>query len=160
MSDLSIYPAELAEMSVNQLSNLAPERLQEASFHLDELIAWTKKTRAKMDAALDLRFGKQARNALHESGRDFGVTHLNEGPVHIKYDVSKKVIWSQPILKEIAERIVGSGDKVEDYIDFKLSVSEARYTNWPTALQEQFARARTVEEGKPSITLTIEGGAA
>jgi len=160
MSDLSIYPAELAEMSVNQLSNLVPEHLQEASFHLDELIAWGKKARAKMDAALDLRFGRQARSALHESGRDFGVTHLNAGAVHIRYDLPKKVTWSQPILKEIAQRIVTSGDKVEDFIDFKLSVSESRYTNWPSALQEQFARARTVEEGKPSITLTIEGGAA
>jgi len=62
--------------------------------------------------------------------------------------------------KEMAERIVSSGDKVEDYIDIKLSVSESRYTNWPTALQEQFAAARTVEEGKPTITLTLDGGAA
>ena len=61
---------------------------------------------------------------------------------------------------EMAERIVASGDKVEDYIDIKLSVSESRYTNWPTALQEQFAAARTVEEGKPTITLTLDGGAA
>ena len=63
-------------------------------------------------------------------------------------------------VKEMAERIVASGDKVEDYIDIKLSVSESRYTNWPTALQEQFAAARTVEEGKPSITLTLDGGVA
>jgi hypothetical protein len=60
----------------------------------------------------------------------------------------------------MAERIVASGDKVEDYIDIKLSVSESRYTNWPTALQEQFAAARTVEEGKPTITLTLDGGVA
>ena len=51
MSDLSLYPAELAEMSVNQLANLTPERLQEASFNLDELIAWAKKARAKLDTA-------------------------------------------------------------------------------------------------------------
>ena len=30
----------------------------------------------------------------------------------------------------------------------------------PTALQEQFAAARTVEEGKPTITLTLDGGVA
>ena len=64
------------------------------------------------------------------------------------------------ILKEMAERIAASGDKVEDYIDVKLSVSESRYTNWPQTLQQQFAAARTVEEGKPTITLTLDGGAA
>ena len=67
--------------------------------------------------------------------------------------------WNQAILKEMAERIVASDEKVEDYIDVKLSVSESRYSNWPTTLREQFAAARTVEEGKPSITLTLDGGA-
>ena len=62
--------------------------------------------------------------------------------------------------KEMTERIAASGEKVEDYIDVKLSVSESRYSNWPTTLREQFAAARTVEEGKPSITLTLDGGAA
>ena len=61
---------------------------------------------------------------------------------------------------EMAERIVASGDKVEHYIDIKFSVSESRYSNWPPALQEQFAAARTVEEGKPTITLTLDGGGA
>ena len=75
-------------------------------------------------------------------------------------ELAKKVTWSQPILKEMAERIVASGDKVEHYIDIKFSVSESRYSNWPPALQEQFAAARTVEEGKPTITLTLDGGGA
>jgi subtilase family serine protease len=28
---------------------------------------------------------------------------------------------------------VASGEKVEGYLDIKLSVSESRYTNWPPA---------------------------
>ena len=96
--------------------------------------------------------------SLRESGHV--VDHVSDGALHVKYELPKKVTWSQTILKEMAERIAASGDKVEDYIDIKLSVSESRYTNWPTALQEQFAAARTVEEGKPSITLTLDGGAA
>ena len=114
----------------------------------------------KLDAAKLQRYGEQARTALRDSGRDFGTAHVNDGALHVKYELPKKVTWSQTILKEMAERIVASGDKVEDYIDVKLSVSESRYTNWPTALQEQFAAARTVEEGKPTITLTLDGGAA
>ena len=97
---------------------------------------------------------------LRESGRDFGTAHVNDGALHVRYELPKKVTWNQAILKEMAERIAASGEKVEDYIDVKLSVSESRYSNWPTTLREQFAAARTVEEGKPSITLTLDGGAA
>jgi hypothetical protein len=85
---------------------------------------------------------------------------ISDGPLHVKFELPKKVSWNQAILKEMAERIVASGDKVEDYIDIKLSVSETGYTSWPTALQKQFAAARTVDEGKPTITLTIDEEAA
>jgi hypothetical protein len=108
---------------------------------------------------LDQRFGDQGRTALRDSGRDFGTAHISDGPLHIKFEQPKKVSWNQKQLAEIAERIVSSGEKVEGYIDVKLAVSESRYTNWPPALQQQFAAARTVEPGKPSFTLTIEGDA-
>jgi len=108
---------------------------------------------------LDQRFGEQGRTTLRDSGRDFGTAHISDGPLHIKFEMPKKVSWNQKQLAEIAERIVSSGEKVEVYIDVKLAVSESRYTNWPPALQQQFAAARTVEPGKPSFTLTIEGDA-
>jgi hypothetical protein len=160
MSDLTLFPADIAAMSVSQLAALPPAQKAEIDKNLDAAIDWLKKARAKFDAALDAAYGEQARAALRESGRDFGTAHVRDGAVHVKYELPKKVTWNQTILKATAERIVASGDKVEDYIDIKLSVSESRYTNWPTALQEQFAAARTVEEGKPSITLTLDGGAA
>jgi hypothetical protein len=160
MSDLTLFPADIAAMSVSQLAALPPAQKAEIDKNLDAAIDWLKKARAKFDAALDAAYGEQARAALRESGRDFGTAHVRDGAVHVKYELPKKVTWSQTILKEMAERIAVSGDKVEDYIDIKLSVSESRYTNWPTALQEQFAAARTVEEGKPNITLTLDGGAA
>ena len=159
MSDLTVFPADLAEMSVSQLANLPPAQLAEADANLDHLIDWAKKTRTKLDAALDQRFGEQGRIALRDSGRDFGTANISDGPLHIKFEMPKKVSWNQKQLAEIAERIVSSGEKVEGYIDVKLAVSESRYTNWPPALQQQFAAARTVEPGKPSFTLTIEGDA-
>ncbi|MDZ4213870.1 MAG: hypothetical protein U1C60_03730 [Rhodocyclaceae bacterium] len=159
MSDPTVFPADLAEMSVSQLANLPPAQLVEADANLDHLIDWAKKTRTKLDAALDQRFGEQGRTALRGSGRDFGTAHISDGPLHIKFEMPKKVSWNQKQLAEIAERIVSSGEKVEGYIDVKLAVSESRYTNWPPALQQQFAAARTVEPGKPSFTLTIEGDA-
>ncbi len=160
MKDLTHYPADLASMTVAQLVSLPIRDLVESEGHVDEAIVYLKQLRTKLDAAKAQRFGELARVALRESGRDFGTAHISDGPLHVKFELPKKVNWNQTILKEIAERIVASGDKVEDYLDVKLSVSESRYTNWPQTLQQQFAAARTVEEGKPTITLTIDGEAA
>ena len=156
MSDLTLFPADIAEMSVNQLAALPPTQKAEIDKNLDAAIDWLKKARTKFDAALDQRYGQQARAALHESGRDFGTAHISDGPLHLKFELPKKVTWNQQQLVEIAERIVASGDKVESYLDVKLSVPESRYTNWPPALQQQFAAARTVDSGKPSFTLSFD----
>lgn len=160
MKELTLYPADLAGMTIAQLVMLSITDFVVAERNVDEAVTYLKQLRAKLDAAKLQRFGEQARVALRESGRDFGTAHVNDGALHIKYELPKKVTWNQAILKEMAERIVASGEKIEDYIDVKLSVSESRYSNWPTTLREQFAAARTVEEGKPSITLTLDGGAA
>jgi len=42
MSDLTLYPADIAAMSVAQLAALPPEQKAEISRHLDEAIAWLK----------------------------------------------------------------------------------------------------------------------
>lgn len=156
MSDLTIYPTDIATMSVSQLAALPPEVKREIDKNLDESLDWLKKARTKFDAALDQCYGQQAREALRESGRDFGTAYISDGPLRIKFELPKKVSWNQKQLGEIAERIVASGEKVEGYLDIKLSVSESRYTNWPPALQQQFAAARTVDAGKPSFTLSID----
>lgn len=114
MTKLSIYPAELAELSVGQLAALPAARLAEVSHNLDHLVAWTKQVRNKMDAALAQRYGEQAQAALRTSGRDFGTSHLGDGSVHIKAELPKRMQWDQKQLKEIAQRIATAGDNVED----------------------------------------------
>ena len=156
MNDITIFPADIAEMSVSQLAALPPAQKHEIDKNLDAAIDWLKKARTKFDAALDQCYGEQARTALRESGRDFGTAHISDGPLHLKFELPKRVSWDQKQLAEIAERIVASGEKVECYLDIKLSVSESRFTNWPPALQQQFAAARTVDSGKPSFTLSID----
>lgn len=154
MNDLSVFPADIAEMSISQLASLPAEHLCEVDANLDQAIAWLKNARTKVDAALDQRFRDQGRMALHDAGRDFGTAHFRVDGLHVKFELPKKVSWDQKKLKAIAERIAASGEPVESYLDVKLSVSESRYTNWPPALQQQFADARTVEPGKPAITLS------
>lgn len=152
----------LAEMSVAQIAALPPAQLQEAHTNLLALQAMVKSVLDRMHTALEQRFAEQAQAARLANGRDFGVCHLNDGELRVSVDLPKKVAWDQTQLAAIAARIVAAGDRVQDYIDVDYSVSESRFNNWPPALKEQFAAARTVKPGKPSYRLALlapEGGA-
>ncbi|AVZ80755.1 hypothetical protein C3497_09835 [Zoogloeaceae bacteirum Par-f-2] len=155
MSDLTIFPADLAAMSVSQLAQLPPAQKAEIGRNLDEALAWLKQARAKFDAALDAAYGEQAREARLEAGKDFGVVHLNDEPLRVTVDLPKRVSWDQGQLAAIAARIAASGERIEDYMDVEFSVSESRFNNWPAALRSQFEAARTVKPGKPSFRLAF-----
>lgn len=157
MTDLSIYPAEIAQLSISQLAALPPAKLIEATTNLDEVLKWAKENRHKLDAALEMRFGAQGKSALQESGRDFGSVHFNDGPVSVSYELPKRVSWDQSKLKAIAERIVAAGEPLSEYIDVELSVAEKRFNAWPSNMKEQFIDARTVKPGKASIKLEFNG---
>ena len=112
MSDLMIFPTNLPELSVSQIAGLPHQRLQELDISLNELMSWVKQSRERLNAALEQRYGEQGREALRDSGRDFGVTHLSDGPLRVTYELPKRVSWNQPCLAEIAERIVAAGERV------------------------------------------------
>lgn len=161
VSELTLYPDQLTAMSVAQLAALPPTQLAEVQVNLEQLKAWVRDACAKFDTALTRRYGEQARSARMDAGKDFGVCHLNDGELRISVDLPKKVAWDQTQLAAIAARIGEAGDRVQDYIDVDYSVSESRFNNWPPALKEQFAAARTVKPGKPSYRLALqapEGG--
>ena len=156
MNDLLIIPTDLPELSVAQIARLPHEQLQELDQSLTSLATWTKQFRDRMNTALEQRYGETARTALVESGRDFGVTHFADGPLRISYELPKRVTWDQKRLSDIAERISASGERVQDYIDVELSVSESRFNGWPPVLKEQFAGARTVKAGKAKFVLELD----
>ncbi len=106
MNDLTLLPAELEALPIGELAALAAEQLLEIETHLTDLLAWTKKIQSRLHAALDQRYGEQAREALLEFGRDFGTTYLLDGALHIKFELPKKVTWDQKQLAAIAQRIV------------------------------------------------------
>ena len=155
MRDLTILHSTLPDLSVSQIAELSHQQLQEFDVALSELTTWVKQARECINAALDQRYGDQGRAALKESGRDFGVCHVADGPLRITVDVPKKAIWNQEQLAEIAQRIASAGDKVSDYIDTDYSVPESRFNAWPSTLKETFAKARTVKPGKTSYRLAF-----
>jgi hypothetical protein len=144
-----------AEMSVAQIAALPPAQLQEAHTNLLSLQSMIKAVLDRMHTALDQRYADQALAARLSNGRDFGVCHLIDGALRITVDLPKKVAWDQAQLSATATRIAAAGDKVADYIDTDYSISESRFNNWPPALKEQFAQARTVKSGKPSYRLAL-----
>ncbi len=153
--NLPITPTMLPDLSVSQIAALTQPELQEFDIALALLTTWIKVSRDRLNTALEHRYGEQARAALLESGRDFGVTHLSDGDLRVTYELPKRVSWDQEQLSKIAERIAAAGERVQDFLDVDLSVSESRFNNWPPALKEQFAAARTVKPGKPSYRLAI-----
>ena len=152
----------LAEMSVAQIAALPAEQLQQAHVNLIALQSMVKAVLERMHGALNQRYAQQAEMARQAIGRDFGVCHLNDGALRVTVDLPKKVTWDQVQLSATAARIAAAGDRVADFIDVDYSVSESRFNNWPPALKEQFALARTVKPGKPVYRLALvesEGGA-
>ena len=150
----------------SQLKTLPPEKTLFVDLEAGDLAVkdWPGDTvrprtwgefRDRMTTALEQRYGETARTALVESGRDFGVTHFADGPLRISYELPKRVTWDQKRLSDIVERISASGERVQDYIDVELSVSESRFNGWPPVLKEQFEGARTVKAGKAKFVLEL-----
>lgn len=155
MTDLMISTTDLPDLTVGQIAALPAHRLQELDISLNQLMTWAKQSRERVNTALEQRYGKEGRASLLQSGRDFGVTHLTDGPLQITYELPKRVSWDQKKLAEIAERIVASGERVQDYMDVDLSVSETKYNAWPETLKQPFSAARTVKPGKVAFRLAF-----
>ncbi len=157
MTDLSLLPAEHADLSVAQLAALSPQQKILLAQQLDQAGDWLKHIRARFDAALEQTYGDRLRTARTDAGKDFGVVHVADGDVRVSVDQSKRVSWDQVQLATIAKRIAAAGECVEDFIDVEYSISESRFNNWPPSLRGQFEGARTVKPGKPSYRLTPAG---
>ncbi len=148
MTQLTVFPEHLESMTEADLAALPAEQLREVHFNLERLVDWVKKTQLKTHNAMQRRYAEQERAARAKTGKDFGSVHFRDGPLRVTVDTPKRVSWDQKQLAEIAHRIASSGERLEEYLDVEFSVPESRFTNWPSALQEQFALARTVKPGK------------
>ena len=157
MTDLTLLPAELAELSVAQLAALSPQQKILLARQLEQAGEWLKQVKARFDAALEQTYGDRIRSARSDGGKDFGVVHVVDGDARLSVDASKRVSWDQAQLAVIAKRIAAAGESVEEFIDVAYSIPESRFLNWPTTLRSQFEGARTVKPGKPTYRLAPAG---
>ena len=155
MNNFMINTTTLPDLSVNQIAELSQQQIHELDLSLNLLATWVKQSRDRLNTALDQRYAEQSAAIRRESGKDFGVCHLTDGPLRVTVELPKRVAWNQEQLASIAARIAAAGESISDFIDVEYSVSESRYTNWPSSLKEQFADARTVKPGKPSFRLAL-----
>lgn len=145
----------ISELSVSEIAALPPAELQELHSTLLTMQANVKAALDRVHAALEQRYGERASVVRVETGKDFGVCHLTDGPLRITVDLPKRVSWDQAQLSILAKQITDAGENVGDYIDIVYSIAESRYTNWPASLQELFSSARTVKPGKASYRLAL-----
>ena len=154
MTDLTLLPAELAELTVAQLAALSPQQKLLFAQQLEQAGDWLKQVKARFDAALEQTYGDRIHAARQDAGKDFGVVHIVVDDLRLSVDVSKRVSWDQAQLAMIAKRIAAAGESVEEFIDISYSISESRFQNWPSTLRTQFEGARTTKPGKPTYRLS------
>ena len=153
MTNPTLFPADVAEMSMSRMAALSPAEKFEIDRNITTAISWLQKALLKSHGALEECYGQQACDQLREAGLEFGTTEIQDGNVRVRVDIAFDVTWDQSQLSAIAKRLAAAGEKVEDYIDVHLSIPESRLDQWPPALRAQFLPARVVSTGKPTYQL-------
>ena len=138
-------PDRIAFLDTDVLARLGRELANARAFLID--------VEAKLSAALDQKFGEQARDLRLAEGKDSGRVRLHDGDFVIVADQPKRVEWDQQELAAVVARIRDAGDDPAEYVKTRLEVSERAYTAGPQRVRTIFEPARTVTLGKPSYTL-------
>ena len=157
MSDLQHSAADLAgidAMTVNELAVLPAATFVSLRAEVNRIAEEAYRFEAKLNSALDYRYGPRARQARAAQHKDTGTVRFEDNGFIVVAELPKRVKWDQQRLKELVELIrSGWGENPADYVKVKFEVSERAYDSWPPRLKELFTPARTVETGKPAYEL-------
>ena len=147
-----IPDADLAQLPVELLAILQRET--------DEALKRAKAAKARLDAALTVRYATRAAEERQARAKDTGTVRFDDGDFTVVADLPKRVDWDQDGLGEIVERIRGSGDDPTQYVDIAIKVAERKYAAWPENIRAVFEPARTVRTGALKVELLPQGGPA
>lgn len=149
---------DLANLSRGEIAALPAAMLADLQDELAEASARLKALSARLNGALEARYGARALEALRCDGRDTGTVRFDDEGLTVIADRPKRVEWDQAKLARIAANIAASGEDPGEFIDNKLSVSERRYAALPEAWRKGFEPARTVKTGALKIVIVPQGG--
>lgn len=139
--------------TVRALARLPLDELATLDERTAKQLDHAKQSRAMLDAALELRFGRKATAQLFARSQTTGTAHLEEDGFAIRVEVPKKVIWDAEPFAGAIERLQKKIGDWRKYVVVRYELSETSWKAMPPALQKLFAAARQVERGKPRITL-------
>jgi hypothetical protein len=131
----------LDEASIQDISLLKIEELQDLSARLKEVLETQDRRKKILAEALRLRFEERARSILNEEGKDTGTTRFLDGNATVIANFRKKVDWDQEKLCGILQE----NPEYEPEIKCVLSLEERKYNNWPQNIQKIFEPARSVK---------------
>ncbi|MDA0991860.1 MAG: hypothetical protein O3A51_14060 [Verrucomicrobia bacterium] len=146
---------QLRDLPLNEIAALPADQLVLLQDEADEALRTTRINRARIDDALVTKYAAAAAALRRAAGKDTGTVRLQDGPVTVVADLSKRVDWDQTTLASLVERITSDGDDPTEYVDIAFKVSERKYNSWPNHIKTAFQDARTVRTGKESFKLIL-----
>tara|TARA_R110000851_G_scaffold111570_2_gene235093 strand:+ start:507 stop:953 length:447 start_codon:yes stop_codon:yes gene_type:complete len=133
------------------------DKVDDELFNLEQTIADKANTlrakRSELNSELKELIATRAMEQLRDKDYGCGTANIDLARHKVKVTVSKKVKWNEEILRDVANQIKEGGQDPEDYIKYKLSVSETSYKGFGDNIQKVFEQARTVEPSAPVIKI-------
>jgi hypothetical protein len=146
---------QLRDLPLGEVAALPADQLALLQDEAEEALRTTKASKARIDDALVTKYADAAAALRRAAGKDTGTVRVQDGPVTVVADLSKRVDWDQTTLASLVEQIKADGDDPTEYVDIAFKVSERKYNAWPNHIQAAFQDARTVQTGKESFKLIL-----
>ncbi|MGM0584713.1 MAG: hypothetical protein ACQEUZ_08680 [Pseudomonadota bacterium] len=150
-------PDDLPGIPETDLAQLPVELLAILQRETNEALKRARAAKARLDAALTVRYAARAAEERRARGKDTGTVRFDDGDFTVVADLPKRVDWDQERLGEIVERIRASGDDPAQYVDIAIKAPERRYAAWPDRIRAVFEPARTVRTGALKVELLLQG---
>lgn len=137
---LGMEPSAVAELDISEIDHAMGLIEREAKKWSDAM--------ANMRGGLFIKFKKKL-----EVGTT-GTQRFEDQDFDVVFNVPKNVSWDQDALAAAVVKLRDDwGEKPEEYVDTKLSISEAAWKAWPNAIKKLFADARTVKPGRMTVKI-------
>ena len=149
-----ITPKDLLGMSFGEVADLPIDQLAMLQDDIAVMESELKGIKGIFAIALEDRFKANIENAYTQKGDQFGKVTFNDLGFSIETSRAKNVSWDEFELI-LAENVLLNqwGEDPSEYINKKLTVSEAKFKAWPEKIRSLFTEARTVKPGKISIKI-------